>query len=276
MCTRMRHVRGFLLGITGAMCLSLGSAAGWAQVESGNQAGPCALTDRERESCNLRSPKEAIGQVQKVLGLKDSVTLRSTAELVTLQKDNTPYLSGDLVGRLLWHVVVDRWSVDLQQSRTEARDRYVRILDVYLDPVDGQVRKVASRWPKGEPPMPPTVNAMVAAEQMKNWGEEIYHGFPSDPPEVTFFDALVSIDRAGWDPTIAKQIVAEYVIWSRMGEKPRAVWAVMLRGVPMFKPPPGVQKDFQDQYRYIIDAETGKFLVATNTPHPEKRRAEDD
>lgn len=214
----------------------------------------------------LRSASAAVAQGCTILGVPERVARAGEATLVELKDDDIPYLRAEIVGRPLWRVAVSQWKLDLKQGSGGVRDRYSRTFDVYLDAASGQTLRVRSRWPKGEPVMPPSVNSATATEQLRRSSRQIYHGFPSEDPEVSFLQALESIGREGWDPTVARQIVAEYVMWSEMGQEPRAVWAIMLRGVPVVKPPPGTPKTALDQYRHIIDAKTGEWIVADNLP----------
>ena len=118
--------------------------------------------------------------------------------------------------------------------------------------------------------MPEELEADQAAEQMYRSGHEKYHGFPDNPPAVTLMAALDSIQRGGGNPLIAKQIVGDYVMWSRIGkwEVPRAVWAITLRGVPPLHAR-GDEIHGNSAARYIVDATTGEYLCASNTPHPD-------
>lgn len=249
------------------------------EVQSDSDCVPGPVGRIDQSDWTLKTRDETIEQACKSLGRSLVTQVPVVAQVVTLREDNMPYLSKQFIERPLWHVEVRDVSVDRADESFPIRDRYSpRTLDVFLDPISGCILKIVSRWPEGEPRMPPTVDAATAATQMERSGKETYHGFPTRPPRITFLDALRTVENAGWVPRRARQIVAEYVMWSRMGESPRAVWAIMLRGVPVFKPPPGTPKGFQDQYRHIIDAETGKWIWTSNLPRldlsgPDGKRA---
>ncbi|UCE61665.1 MAG: hypothetical protein JSU63_07935 [Phycisphaerales bacterium] len=203
--------------------------------------------------------------------MNDTATRNTDASVITLAEDNTPFLSARLIGRPLWRVVLRDWSINVRVGSVSIDDPYSRVADVYLDPVSGRILKLKTRWPEGVPEMAPEVSAETGAEQMTRFGRTRYHDFPRKEPKVTFFQALESIPRlTGDNPAEAEQIVALYVMWSRMDKEPRAVWAIMLRGVPMQNPPPGFPPDVPDQYTYIIDAQTGKWIMTTNTPEPRR------
>ena len=165
------------------------------------------------------------------------------------------------------------------------RDRFVRTLDVFIDPTDGRVFRVRSRWPPKESPIAPEPSAEFATTQLKSSGLEVYHGFPTEIPAVTFLDALDRIQGVGRNPLIAKQIIGNYVTWSRgptepnlhwgMKEpgrwsRPRPVWAITLRGIPASRPRPEWPKDARYSFRYIVDARTGEVIMGTNIPHSDK------
>jgi hypothetical protein len=106
---------------------------------------------------------------------------------------------------------------------------------------------------------------------MPRSGLEKYVGFPDVAPRVRLLQALeIVMKKGGGNPYLAKQIVAHYVMQTWMGGKPRAVWAITLRGIPPIEPPdPGVSVDALNHIRNIVDGETGKWLGAGTCPQPE-------
>lgn len=220
----------------------------------------------------IRSAEQSMAQARKALGLPKENTLLMNTTLVALQHENTPYLNQELIGRPLWHVVLQNWSAEVKSTPSWLKDPYRRTLDIFLDPRTGQIVKIKSRWPEGEPPMADELSAGEAVEEMRRAGNEIYHGFPTTTPRVTFLDALDSMQReSGTCALAARQIVGRYVVWSRMGRKPKTVWAITVRGVPPRKAPPGAPQEPIYQYREIVDAETGNVLCGSNIPHPRYR-----
>lgn len=224
----------------------------------------------DHSTWRLKLSGEAKLRACRLIGLTGEQGSRMDTSLVTLTQDNTPFLSDSLVGRDLWHIRLRDWSFELKSVAEGYKDTRNRTADIYLDPIDGRLLKLKTHWAKGERKMPPEVSAKVGAEQMLHAGHERYHGFPTEDPKISFLDALDSIFRWGDDPFAARQVVAHYVMWSRMEREPRPVWAVMLRGVPVIKPIPGTPDDALDQYTYIVDAETGQLMLVTNTPRPER------
>ena len=232
----------------------------------GNPVGSCANppTVLDTGTARISTQIEAQTRVRNIIGASETTALRMSTERVTIRNDKTPYLSQELIGRELWVVKVHNWVLK-SSAPTAVRGNSTREMTLYVIPETGVVVKVWSPWLKGIPPLPPIVEADVAAAQMAS-GAEIYHGFPDQGPSISLEKALDAIHARGFDPRDAREIIAEYVVWSRMGEPSRPVWAVMLRGVPVIKPPPGTPAGALDQYRHIVDAETGEWLWASNLP----------
>lgn len=222
----------------------------------------------ERVTWALQDAERAIAQARKLLGRRSDPKVRTpNARLRTLKQDNTPYLHSVLVGNPVWHVVVEEWSIELKSALPDARDGYARTLDIYLDPKQGHVLKMRTRWPEGEPPISAEPTAAQAEDQFRRASNEKYHGFPKEPPRVTLAEALDSMYRSGVDVFAAKQIVVQCVIRSTDYDEPKPVWAITLRGVSPFRRRlPTWPKGDVYEYRYIVDAETGTYELMTNIP----------
>ncbi len=219
-----------------------------------------------RSRWKVQDAPGATARARGCLGMLRGAGQTASGSLVQLEDSNIPCIRDQIVKRPLWHVVVSDWKTGVGSNDACSNDRDERTWDVYVDPESGLVLRATSRWVDGEPRLPPVVDSATATEQMRRASREKYHGFPQVEPKVTLLQALQTIHQAGWAPASAKAIVAEYVIWSKMDKNPRAVWAIMLRGVPVFKPPPGTLSNAQDQYRHIVDAETGEWLGMNNLP----------
>lgn len=222
----------------------------------------------------LRDKRYVLGEVDKVVGAPHEVWANADVQLVTLEDDNTPFLSKQIVGRPLWQVTIRGWSLQLPSAAAGFKDRYERTFDILVDPANGQVLKIASRWTEGIPDAS-DLSADDAEAQLMGTGFERYHGFPEDGPTVTFLQALdVVLYEGEGNPLEAKQIVAHYVTRSRMADQPKPVWAITLRGVRIVRQPPPPLKGSAShdsqlvirQMRNIVDATTGAWLGANNLP----------
>ncbi len=255
--------------VVSALASREASAQGPDQEPAAVQTRPSQKT--AREAWAVQTEAQAVAKAREIVGLGTVSSPRLSAELTTLAEDNTPFLHGQLVGRPIWRVVIQGWRLQLTSAPPSDEDQYARMFDLLIDPRNGHLLKASSRWPEGVPTIAPEPSAASAEEQMPRSGLERYLGFPETPPGVSLLDALNAVLKEGeGNPLQAKQIIAHYVMQTRMDCKPRAVWAITLRGIAPLKPPPaGVSPDALNHVRNIIDANTGRFLGAGTCPQPD-------
>lgn len=218
----------------------------------------------------VQDKKQAIAKVRAILGLSGRGDLSVDARVVFLAEDNTPFLSGQVIGRPVWHVVISDWKLQLKSVPPDVEDLYARTFDIFLGAEDGRLFKIVSRWPEGVPRIPPEPGPASYTNQMRLSGIERYYGFPDESPPVKFLDALDTVLRDGGNTLGAEQIVGQYVIWSRMGRESKPVWVITLRDTEPFWEPsfPGVGVNARNHMRHLVDAQTGKWLCANTTPQP--------
>lgn len=240
-------------------------------------SGPRAITveEADRSEWTVPTQAKAVSGMSKITGLTEATDQPVHAKLVMLEQDNTPYLSNRLIGRPLWHVEVRNVALKLESSPPGYKDAYVRTLDVFLDPLTGQMLKVKSRWPAGVAPIAPEPSAEFAVMQMLGSDKEIYHGFPDVLPPISFLEALDAIQKGGGVPMGAKQIEGCWVVWSEFDRTPRPMWVITLRGIALIEASyPGVPVDSRNHLRYIVDPVAKRWVNATTIPQPEKRQGE--
>ncbi len=244
-----------------------------------NHSAPVPVENTELlpGSTPLEHPEDAVQRAERILGGIIRTSARNVATLTPVHEDNTPYLAPRVTGLILWNVVVQDYKLTLPSAPSGLSNPNVTTVDVRLDPADGRIYRIRSRWPGGVPPIAPEPAAAAASEQMRRSGNEIYHGFPKDPPHVSLVGALDTVFRGGGDVLTARQISADYVTWSRIGrwQEPRVVWAITLHGIPPVKPPPGASNSPIHSFRYIVDATTGTLLCGSNTPRTEQPPAQE-
>jgi len=222
----------------------------------------------DKSNWTVSDARAAVEKAERVLGVPRG-TCRGTAELVKLIDDNTPFLVTKLDRKTFWQVTVHDWKLDsLSAPPSERENSRTRTFDVLVRPEDGRVVKVRSRWPEAEPMMAPEFGDTDGTCHTFGSGRAIYHDFPKTDPRVTLLDALVSLYHAGCggQPLTAKQILAIPVMWSNCGHQtPRLVWVINLRGV---MPQWTIEENPQPkhEWKYIVDADTGKPLLAGNVP----------
>lgn len=234
-----------------------------------------SVTQQSREEWVLPRQEDAIAGAERYLGLtKAKPNERMFAQLVILEDDDTPYLRDQVVGRPLWHIVVK--DVDLcsrlaplpaEKSKLCQPGEQMTTFDVVVDPVDGRLLKILTRWPDHVPHvlrMPPAADAERQLAGSRGEGER-YHAFPAETPAVSFFEALrtVVVDGVG-NVFAAKQIVGSYVVWSKGGEDPEPVWAITC-----FWCSAEGELGVMPHLRNIVKATTPEWVVAANSPHTE-------
>jgi hypothetical protein len=222
----------------------------------------------------------AVVAALRILGIPENRATACSAELITVAEDNTPFLSDQIVGRTIWKVVVESGRLQLESALPGFEDAFERVFDVLVDPENGIILKIVSRWPDGIPEIAPEPPSWSAEEQMRRSGLEVYHGFPAEKPKISFLEALdIVLTQGTGSPLVAKQISAHYVIQSKMGREARPVWAINLRGIPPLEVGGGpgmaeetrrraVPVEARNHIRNIVDARSGKWLSASTSPQP--------
>lgn len=220
----------------------------------------------------ISSAAEAIAKAARITGF-DARPNATSAERAVITQDPTPYLWRQSIGKRAWRVTLDDLSLQLKSAIADFADAYRRKFIVFFDEQSGQLLNIMSEYEGDAPEMRPMPSGEEAEEQLEA-EEEIYHGLPSNDPRINFLDALdVVLTRGIGSPFLAKEIYGVYVIHSRMGSAPQPVWAITLRGLPPFQAR-GRYGDTipvwqRNHLRNVINAMTGEFLFATNSPQPE-------
>lgn len=227
----------------------------------------------EQARTGLTDNAAAVARARSVVGIPSRIEVDGRAELIILESDDTPFLSANLLGRQIWHVVLRDVRIELASTPEDVVDPHRRVFDIYLDPDNGRLLKMASRWPEGVPPLPVTWTAESATERIMASGREVWHGFPEGGPQTTFFQALDEIQaQGGGGPSSASQIVAHYVLISKLNHPtPAAVWSIHLRGTPPLvlpQPPGASERPGPRHLRSVVDDASGKFVYMTTAPEP--------
>ncbi len=219
----------------------------------------------------ITSDAEAIARALKLTGF-DPATVRLSAAPEQLSSSYIPFLWREVAGRSAWRVTIAGAPLTLRTASPDQRDRYPRRFTVILDEETGRLLELYSTFDGDAPDMRPLPAAQSAEHQLRS-EEEIYTGFPDEDPKLSFLDALSVILTNGMgSPLLAKEFYGVCVTESNMGAPPRAVWAITLRGLPPLpvRGPAGdsVPAWQRNHMRNVLDALTGAFLFATNSPQP--------
>lgn len=200
-------------------------------------------------------------------------------ERIDVNEDNTPFLHDQIKGRKnIWLVEVKNVKLKLKSATPYFEDRYVRNFKILVDPNDGSLLKITSKFEGYASEMKPEPNSIIAEAQLADTNE-LYLGFPIATPNISFLDALDAVLSNGiGSPFLAKEIDAVYVWHSQMGSEPRRVWIITLRGLPprpIIGPAGGIPEQHmppvwqRNHIRNVVDANTGEVLFANNLPQPE-------
>lgn len=244
----------------------------------------CIAEEGKRDLKKQSNVEEYIGELT---GFGELEGITKSFERVDVNDDNTPFLHTQINGKKgVWRVEIKNVRFKLKSAAPGFKDRYIRNFQVFVDPNTGHLLKITSKFDGNDPNMLPEPPAIVAEVRIRNHGNEIYHGFPPEPPKVSLLQALDAILTEGvGSPFVAKEIYAVYVMESTMrgyksGWEPRPVWAITLRGLPP-RPVTGKPPSLHDtpdeelvpawrrnHMRNVVDARTGKVLFATSGPQP--------
>jgi hypothetical protein len=220
---------------------------------------------------DLTTQEAAIERARKLSGLHE-LTQKIEARRNVIAASNLPFLSNQVLGKPAWFVTFFEATLRLPNSSRGARDEYPREFVVVLLEQGGKLVSISSIYQGEHPDLRPPAPADSAQEQLED-EEEIYTGFPAQDPKVRFLEALgVVMAKGSGNPYAAKTIEAVYVTETLMGAPPRAVWAITLRGLPPFRAhgrgADSVPVWQRNHMRNVLDAMTGEFLFATNSPQP--------
>jgi hypothetical protein len=216
---------------------------------------------------------EAVIEASRLTAL-DKLTKKIVARRSVVQNDRTPFLWRQFEGRPCWQVDFDEVSLKLASAMPDYRDRYRRKFTVSLDAGSGQLLGIVSLYEGEDPDFRPQPSGPMAESQLSGQ-DEIYHGLPPLPPRLTFLAALdVVLTKGIGSPFLAKELYASYVMHSRSGSAPRAVWVITLNGLPPI-PVDGPYGDTvpawqRNHMRNVVDDETGQNLFGTNSPQPSR------
>lgn len=236
----------------------------------------CALTTTKggeipTEKKTMPKNSEILNCVNKATELGNKFKIAS-AEKVSLDGINIPFLSGSFKGQAGIEVTFEPGRLKFDGAKPDEPDLYVRTFTVLLDETASQVLMVTAKRKDKDEEVIPEASPSIGEEQLKREGE-VYHSLPKTPEPVTFWAALDRVYRSGIPrPIIAKEIDGYCVMYSRFAEEPHPVWIIRLRGIPA-APVRGDVPPWQiTALRNVVDAKTGKWLFASNKPYLSENR----
>ena len=232
----------------------------------------CLTADISAES-KLKTEAEVSAYVDSITSFDNIKDITRSFKRVDVTDDNTPFLYKQINGKKdIWVQEIKNVRLKLKSTAPAFKDKYNRTFKIFIDPNGGMLLKIMSKFEGYDPNLLPEPNAISAQKQLFNSTGELYLGFPKEPPKISFLDALnVCIGS----PMTAKEIDAIYVLWkSNVSPEPRKVWIITLRGIsmPSSGGPPWIRSKDNNiitRMRTVVDADTGKAIIASTIPIPE-------
>lgn len=220
----------------------------------------------------LKTGEAALARAALISGID---LARGTADLRVWSDDQTPCLAAQLNGKSAWVVRSTPASITLNPT-TGVQTREL-VFNVAMLAETGQLIRLWTDWPEGEPPVWPPCSAKVAAERMAQSGGEVWRGLISPKPRLNFVQVLQGEMASRSGAQIAKQFIAYAVsLDTTIGVSNRAIWSIEERGLPP-RPifgPPGMRRvkaepNATNHQRHIVFDETGTWWSSTTTPQPD-------
>jgi hypothetical protein len=191
----------------------------------------------------------------------DRAALESNAQHALVTDTTIPYLQEYFDARPAWVVEFQDITVHLFHSREGAP---ARDYQVYIDEETGVLLKVVSRAPWYDPSVIRKPNAEAAAEDLG----EVYKGFPPSPPPVGFALALDTASRMGIVRE-AMEIVGLYISYKDDLHYVGPAWDIHFYGLTVVGFRPDLRRPIwmRNHIRVVVNAETGKPILADNLPY---------
>lgn len=220
----------------------------------------------------IQTPQMAVDRAFAYTGFKElkrisGAALGEQVQLMSVVADETPYLSDSIVGKRVWRVKMNKVFLDLSNcGRQFVENQQPKNYEAWIDSATGVMYKIFSEPVMNDPDLAPEPPADTATAMMRSSGD-IYLGFPTKPPAVSFLEALNN--AAGSNPLMAKEIIAWCVLISDSDGSSMPVWQIIGRGIPPFEihPRPHLPMYHRNRQRSTVDATTGNLLSVSNNPH---------
>ncbi len=189
---------------------------------------------------------------------------------MTIAQDSTsPFVAARLEGERVW-LVRSSASLDIECEGLNDEDRKLYDISVFVDSASGNLLKVVMRSKLYDPDQIRKPLASDADAQLD--AANTCKGLPADAPTVSLTEALRQLPRC---PFVATEIVAFYTLRTHLkfrDGKAHPAWDIFLYGSRWLGlRARGDEPIYMRNYiRYLVDATTGRTLMGTNKPTPER------
>ena len=196
--------------------------------------------------------------------LKDAL---GRVEEVTFRDSTMPFLADSLDGLPAWEVEFQSVILHRATSSLGLDKKHPKQVTVSLDQNTGKLlRIIVLEMGLSRDSLYPKADSKTAESKLQGCSLQRFHGLPSERPIVSFARALN--DVTGGSPALSKEIVAYYVLESRLEKEPWQVWDIHLYNIPPRPDNPEFRTSIRsrDHFRSVVDAKIGKLLWANNVP----------
>ncbi len=217
----------------------------------------------------INTAKDAVELALKYTGFDKSKEFKrperasDICQIITTKDSTTAFLSDELSNRIAWQVKLQNVSLHLKGNTPDGRILgpvdFIVIIDS-LTWIPLRINSVSTVPPDREP-----VSA-VAEAQLSSLREK-YIGLPQQYPLMTVTEAL---NQCKFYPALAKEIIINYVLYSKDDSQPQPAWVIYLRGLPPKSssyPRPDLDYTTTNT-RYVFSAINKILLEHNNLPYP--------
>jgi len=180
-------------------------------------------------------------------------------ELITTKDSTTAYVADEISNRIAWQVKLQNISLHLKGNTPEGAILGPVDFIILIDSLTGIPLRINSI------PKEPIEREATSLEAEQQLGRE-YVGLPGELPVFSIFEIF---NECKFYPAISKEIIINYVLYSKNDSPPKPVWIVYLRGLPPFHSGMNPNEEYKTtNRRYIIDANAGYVIWCDNLPIP--------
>jgi hypothetical protein len=217
--------------------------------------------------------EQALARVGKYLGLPISVLGEPSSIKLEKFVIKVPLSEYDGTPRSCWKIDYK----EISFSPLETAAKVSMSCSVVLDATTGELIEVCLNSGRQNTDFVASPTGELARCRLAESGEH-YRQLVSEPPRVTFIDALKQIETSGFVRLEDSNTVeAVLVMHEWLEHAVRPVWAIVFNGLPPWpvEPPPGTAASDvpvwqRNHLRHVIDASNGEVLFATTIPQPEE------
>jgi len=227
----------------------------------------------------VHTKAEALERASLFTGFREKMATKSLSEndvqLITLVDTTTPFISKFTNRQKVWQISYENVMFTQYHKRDTESNNYLNF-EVFIDSATGNFVKAVCRLKELDSYEDPELSARDAEEQI---GRIDTYAVPDSPPQI---DLATALSGCLIDPFTAKEIVAQYILLSKMGRTFKPTWLISLRGVPSldrlsFPPPPSTRVDTSktlyeppiythNRIRQAINAITGRMYFSSTIP----------